>query len=180
MKVRYILASFVIPLQFFTYAQMKLPYTEDKSLDNWQNASGSGTYRSADVGKAQFDFSFSGLAPNSLYQLQCFRLTVNASGFDKKVCDALDWSTFTFRSDAKGEGTIGRRLETPLQDSSKETVTSFALLYQGKDVHLLSIIPARESVQETTTKSRPAAFWIIFTSIVILVVGAIFRLQNSL
>ncbi|EKD87519.1 MAG: hypothetical protein ACD_36C00041G0003 [uncultured bacterium] len=171
-----VLASETIPLQFFSYTQMKLPVSG--VLESWQEASGSGTYTIGDSGEVQLSFTFSSLVPESSYQLMCFRTQLPPTNLtDEQICSDGDWSKYSFRSDGSGAGTIGLRLPALLPETTAEQTTVLALSYSpngaSSSVHLLSIIPMQEEAAKSEAAQPQKMRWgIIIGGLLFVGLGA--------
>ena len=103
------------------------------TLKQWSAATGGGTYI-VSGNTAELKLSFSKLVPNATYTLWCSRLTfppnVNVSD---KPCGAGDGSQNSFKSDKSGNGSVVIST-TPLELSTKTTVSLIALMYQSDGV----------------------------------------------
>ncbi len=174
-----VLAASEIPLQFFTYSQIKL--SEQDDFSELPLASGSGTYTTDENGQTQLDFRFSTLIPNTMYQLSCYRTALPPIDLhSENLCPNGDWTDYGFRSDAEGNGTLGFHLPSPLPESTQELVTILTLstpeLGRTSRVQLLSILPAKEIVAtpviEKTTEPQRMRWSVLIGGLLFVGLGA--------
>lgn len=119
----------VIPMQFFTHAQMKLP-GEDPSTETMSPvASGSGTYDDNSE-KPSFSLTFQNLIPNALYTVWCSNVRLPTTVLDSRPCGAMDWSNDTFRTDSLGNGTVYTPLPSPFPPSTDKEATMVSVVYE--------------------------------------------------
>jgi len=100
-------------------------------LGDWLAATGSGTYTVTEDG-AEIDLSLQKLVPNGVYTVWCSRITFppNVAVVDRP-CGKADGSENTFTADESGIGTYNVMLSSPLEESTKETVSVIALAYHS-------------------------------------------------
>lgn len=175
------------------------PYPKGKALgftlEDWLAAGGSGTYM-VDEDTATLDFTFQKLVPNGVYTVWCSRLTFppNPAVVDRP-CGATDGSENVFTALADGSGQFKLTLK-PLEESTKETVSVFALAYHsdGKTyganpgdfglnshVQIFFLIPPAQAAESPTPAATPAppqvgglssqAWLLIIGGIVVIVLG---------
>ncbi len=113
----------VIPMQFFTYRELRLPGPDAP------NASGSGTYDD-NREKPSLSLSFQRLVPNALYSVWCSTVRLPMTVANSRPCGALDWSNDAFRTDSSGNGTVYTPLPSPLPPSMREEVTMISVVYE--------------------------------------------------
>lgn len=137
------------------------PFSKGKNLGftlgDWLAATGTGTY-TVTGNEAEVDISLQKLVPDGMYTVWCSRVTFPPSpAVVDKPCGATDGSENVFTADKDGNGKYSVKLSSPLEESTKETVSVIALAYHsdGKTyganpgefgkathVHIFYILPA--------------------------------------
>lgn len=167
------------------------------TLGEWLAATGKGTY-TLDGEKAEVSLTFEKLVSNGVYTVWCSRITFppNAAVVDKP-CGATDGSENKFVADESGNGTIYVKFFSPLEESTKETVSSLVLVYHsdGKTygaspgdfglnshVQLVYLLPAKEVVAEPTQGTAGTAADSsrlgLFVIVIILISGGAWWLKK--